>query len=85
MVGNPPYMKVKDRRLLSLYKRSISNTDTNNIFSFFIEKALQLSDVVSLIVPKSLINAPEFDKTRQLMNEKAITHIVDFGEKVLKA
>lgn len=84
VVGNPPYMKVKDKRLLSFYKQSVINTDTNNIFSFFIEKALQLGDVVSLIVPKSLINAPEFGKTRQLMNEKAITHIIDFGEKGFK-
>lgn len=84
VVGNPPYMKVKDRKLLGMYKQSVFNTDTNNIFSFFIEKALQLGDVVSLIVPKSLINAPEFGKTRQLMNGKAITHIVDFGEKGFK-
>ena len=84
VVGNPPYMKVKDKSLLSAYKKSVVNTDTSNIFSFFIEKAMQLGDVVSLIVPKSLINAPEFGKTRQLMNEKAITHIVDFGEKGFK-
>ena len=84
VVGNPPYMKVKDKVLLKLYKQSVKNTETSNIFSFFIEKALELSDVVSLIVPKSLINAPEFDKTRQLMNEYPITHIVDFGEKGFK-
>ena len=84
VVGNPPYMKVRDKGLLSAYKKSVINTDTSNIFSFFIEKAIQLGDVVSLIVPKSLINAPEFNKTRQLMNEKAITHIVDFGEKGFK-
>lgn len=84
VVGNPPYMKVKDKNLLKLYKQSVKNADTSNIFSFFIEKALELGDVVSLIVPKSLINAPEFDKTRQLMNENPITHIVDFGEKGFK-
>jgi len=84
VVGNPPYMKVKDKVLLKLYKQSVKNTETSNIFSFFIEKALELSDVVSLIVPKSLINAPEFDKTRQLMNEYPIAHIVDFGEKGFK-
>lgn len=84
VVGNPPYMKVKDKNLLKTYKQSVVNTDTNNIFSFFIEKAIDLGDVVSLIVPKSLINAPEFDKTRQLMNEHPITNIVDFGEKGFK-
>ena len=84
VVGNPPFMKVKDKSLLKRYKQSVTNTDTNNIFSFFIEKALQLGDVVSLIVPKSLINAPEFNKSRQLLNGYAITHIVDFGEKAFK-
>jgi len=84
IVGNPPYMKVRDKKLLNVYKKAAYNTDTSNIFSFFIEKALQIGDIVSLIVPKSLINAPEYDKTRQLMNEKAITHIIDFGEKGFK-
>ena len=84
VVGNPPYMKVKDKALLKAYKQSVVNTDTNNIFSFFIEKSIELGDVVSLIVPKSLINAPEFDRTRQLMNEFPITNIVDFGEKGFK-
>ena len=84
VVGNPPYMKVKDKGLLKAYKQSVINTDTNNLFSFFIEKAIELGDVVSLIVPKSLINAPEFDKTRQLMNVHPITNIVDFGEKGFK-
>lgn len=84
VVGNPPYMKVKDKALLKAYKQSVANTDTNNIFSFFIEKSLELGDVVSLIVPKSLINAPEFNRTRQLMNEYPITNIVDFGEKGFK-
>ena len=84
VVGNPPYMKVKDKFLLKAYKQSVTNTDTNNIFSYFIEKSIELGDVVSLIVPKSLINAPEFDRTRQLMNELSITNIVDFGEKGFK-
>ena len=84
IVGNPPYMKVRDKKLLNAYKKTVHNTDTSNIFSFFIEKALQIGDIVSLIVPKSLINAPEYDKTRQIMNEKSITHIIDFGEKGFK-
>lgn len=84
VVGNPPYMKVMDKALLKRYKQDVQNTDTSNIFSFFIEKALQIGDVVSLIVPKSLINAPEFGGTRQVMNALPITHITDFGEKGFK-
>lgn len=84
VVGNPPYMKVSDKNLLKQYKQSVANTETNNIFSFFIEKALQIGDVVSLVVPKSLINAPEFGGTREIMNQLPITNIVDFGEKGFK-
>ena len=69
VVGNPPYMKVKDKKLLKEYKQNVINTDTNNIFAFFIEKALALGDVVSLIVPKGLVSVPEFQKTRRVMNE----------------
>lgn len=85
VVGNPPYMKItKDKELLSKYKEGMYNTDTNNIFSFFIEKAIKIGNIVSLIVPKSLINAPEFNKTRNLMKSKSINAIIDFGEKGFK-
>ncbi len=85
IIGNPPYKKItKEKSLLAAYKRNCYNQDTNNIFSFFIEKALRLSKIVSLIVPKSLINAPEFNKTRELMSKYAITNLLDFGEKGFK-
>ena len=74
----------KEKELLSKYKSNIYNKDTNNIFSFFIEKAMKIGNVVSLIVPKSLINAPEFNLTRSLMKGKRVTHIIDFGEKGFK-
>lgn len=85
VIGNPPYMKItKDKKLLAKYKENAINKDTNNIFAFFIEKAMSLGNVVSLIVPKSLINAPEFNVTRDLMKAKRITKIIDFGEKAFK-
>jgi len=85
VVGNPPYMKItKEKELLAKYKANVYNNDTNNIFAFFIEKAVSLGNVVSLIVPKSLINAPEFNKTRALMTKHQIERIIDFGEKGFK-
>ena len=85
VVGNPPYMKItKEKELLAKYKVNTNNNETNNIFAFFIEKAISLGDVVSLIVPKSLINAPEFNKTRSLMEKHQIERIIDFGEKGFK-
>ena len=85
VVGNPPYMKItKDKKLLSAYKSNVYNKETNNIFSFFIEKSMKLGRVVSFIVPKSLINAPEFNLTREIMKTKRIERIIDFGEKGFK-
>ncbi len=85
VIGNPPYKKItKEKSLLAKYKANLFNQDTNNIFSFFIEKSLRLGNVVSLIVPKSLINAPEFNKTRELLNNYEISNIIDFGEKGFK-
>ena len=85
IVGNPPYKKIiKEKTKLSHYKANAYNDDTNNVFAFFIEKAMWLGDTVSLIVPKSVINAPEFNKTRKLMNKHRISRIIDFGEKGFK-
>lgn len=85
VIGNPPFKKLtNNKKLLLEYKKNIQNTQTNNLFSFFIEKSLKLGKIVSLIVPKSLINAPEFDKTRILFEELSITKITDYGEKGFK-
>lgn len=85
VIGNPPYMKLsKDKSLASLYKQDAQNKETNNIFAFFIERVLTLGKYVSLIVPKSLINSPEFNQTRNLMSKYAITNIIDYGEKGFK-
>lgn len=85
VVGNPPFKKITNaKNLLLSYKKNVVNTDTNNIFSFFIEKSLEIGRVVALIVPKSLINSPEFNRTRQMLEKLKITKITDFGEKGFK-
>ncbi|WP_312396873.1 DNA cytosine methyltransferase [Chryseobacterium sp.] len=85
VVGNPPYYKLtNDKKLLESYKKNIFNTTTNNVFSFFIEKSLKISSCVAFIVPKSLINSPEFNLTRELLKESNIEKICDFGEKGFK-
>jgi len=85
VVGNPPYKKITTNpALLSLYKSNARNHQTNNLFAFFIEKAISLGSFVSLIVPKSLINAPEFDTTRTILKEQNLLKICDYGEKGFK-
>ena len=85
VVGNPPYKKLTNNQgLLSLYKFNARNSETNNLFSFFIEKAISLGNFVSLIVPKSLINSPEFNITREILKEQNLLKICDYGEKGFK-
>ncbi|TRX70724.1 DNA cytosine methyltransferase [Carboxylicivirga sp. M1479] len=85
VVGNPPYMKLtNDKSRLENYRKGMFNTNTNNLFSFFIEKALKIADYVSLVVPKSLLNAPEFNKTREILTKYNLEKICDYGEKGFK-
>ncbi|MEC4114958.1 DNA cytosine methyltransferase [Myroides pelagicus] len=85
VIGNPPYYKLtNDKKLLESYKKDIYNSATNNVFSFFIEKALKITKCLAFIVPKSLINAPEFNLTRKLLAEHNLVKICDFGEKGFK-
>lgn len=85
VVGNPPYGKVTNNKaLLGQYKLNTQNKNTNNLFAFFIEKSISIAKYVSLIVPKSLINSPEFNQTRVLLENKNLHSITDYGEKAFK-
>jgi len=85
VIGNPPFGDISENKvLLNSYKRNKYNSETNNLFSFFLEKAIQQGDIVGLIIPKSFLSAPEFNKTRELVSSFAIEKITDYGEKGFK-
>ena len=85
VIGNPPFSKtVVDSTLLKKYKKNVFNDDTNNLCSFFLEKSIRLSNYVALVFPKFLLNTPEFAKSRELLEKKAVDCIIDFGEKGFK-
>ena len=77
-------MVSKNKDLLDIYKSERFNRETNNIFSYFIEKCFELGEVVSLIVPKSLLNAPEFNMTRDFLLKYDLQKVCDYGEKAFK-
>lgn len=85
ILGNPPYLKItKQPKLLKEYKKNLINKKTNNLFSFFIEKAYQLKFTqLSFIVPKNLISTPEFNLTKDLIM-KNISQITDYNEFAFK-
>jgi DNA (cytosine-5)-methyltransferase 1 len=85
VVGNPPFKKLtRNSELLARYKQGAYNTHTNNLFSFFIEKSISLGSYVSLIVPKSIINTPEFNLSRDLLKQHNLKKLCDYGEKGFK-
>ncbi len=82
IIGNPPFYKMKasDKRLVT-YREHALNKKTTNICPFFLEKALKIGGYVSLVLPKFVLNTPEFAETRNILSGKAVDCIVDFGEK----
>lgn len=78
VIWNPPYWKIKDKTVLKKYK--FENKNTNNLFALFLEKALSVWKFISFIVPKSLLNSPEFWLTRTLIEQYSLTWIIDFWE-----
>lgn len=79
VIGNPPFSKVSGKTLKK-YLENNYNKDTKNLAELFLEKAIRISDYVSLIMPKNILNTSEFAKTRRLLKEKSVDYIHDFGE-----
>lgn len=79
VIGNPPFSKLKAKEAAKYLENNV-NKATKNTFEFFLEKALGLSDYVVMIVPKAMLNTPEFHVTREILAEKKVDCIQDFGE-----
>lgn len=83
VIGNPPFykMKAQDNSLYNKYKKNAINKNTRNICSFFLDKAVKISNYVALIFPKFILNTPEFKDTRDYLSERCVECVIDFGEK----
>jgi cytosine-specific methyltransferase len=79
VIGNPPFSKISGKNSKKYLDKNY-NKCTRNIAEMFLEKAMSNSDYVSLILPKNILNTPEFIDTRKLLKEKTIDYIHDFGE-----
>lgn len=84
VIGNPPYAKVTNYSLVKKYRKNSRITKSSNLFVWFLEKAIKDGEWVSLIVPKSVLNAPEYEEIRQIINNTHIASILDFGENGFK-
>lgn len=79
VIGNPPFSKLKGREAKKYLTRNY-NKATTNTFEFFLEMALRISRYVVMITPKALLNTPEFDMTRSMLEKLKVYAIDDFGE-----
>lgn len=80
MIGNPPFTKLKSGEPLELYQENAHNKNSANLFSYFLEVGLKISDYIVMITPKNLLNTPEFIKTRKQLETYRFDCILDFGE-----
>lgn len=83
VIGNPPFSKLKAKDITQYLKNNV-NKETTNTSEFFLEKSLSISDYVVMIMPKNLLNTPEFASTRKLLSTKRIDCIQDYGENGFK-
>lgn len=80
VIGNPPFSKTSGKTLKKYLEKNY-NKNTKNLAEIFLERATRISDYVSLILPKNILNTPEFIETRKFLKENnTIDYIHDFGE-----
>lgn len=82
VIGNPPFSKLK----ITQKKDYTSNYSdkVKNLSAFFLEKSLKISNFVSLVMPKNILNTPEYSEVRSMVRKKNVCSIIDFGEKGFK-
>ena len=83
IIGNPPFTKINGLYRKNLLKDNYNNKSTN-LAEFILEKSVKNSKFVSLIMPKNLLNTPEYDETRKFLLSYSIDSIIDFGENGFK-
>lgn len=76
IIGNPPFSKLSKN---SEYSVQLSD-GISNLAGAFLEKSLKISDYVSMIMPKNLLNTKDYRGTRELLAKIGVSHILDFGE-----
>ena len=64
VIGNPPFSKSTIGKQLEYYRSNSFNNHGVNSSAFFLEKALAIGNYVAMIMPKFLLNTPEFSATR---------------------
>lgn len=78
VIGNPPFQRITKREASNW-----GNTITN-LAGQFLLKAMNISKVVSLVMPKNFLSTPDYEDLRTFVKKKPINTIIDFGERGFK-
>ena len=82
VIGNPPFYKINaENKNYRQYIKNAINKKSNNLCSYFLDKSTQIANYVALILPKFILNTPEFLPTREYLSQEKVDSIIDFGEK----
>lgn len=84
IIGNPPFLKKNKVKNWEEYKQLFNDDISNNISSFFIQKAINLSNFVFMIMPKYFLHNSDFKNARDFVKKYKIKNVIDFGEKGFK-
>lgn len=84
IIGNPPFLKLSKKSGLEHYSSIFNDDITKNIAGFFLQKSLDISENVALILPKYFLHNNDFSATRETVNNFNMHTIVDFGENGFK-
>lgn len=80
VVGNPPFTKLSSKaKDVELCVQNNFNKTTRDVSEIFLEKCMQISDCVALILNKNILCAEEFFPTHELLRQVKIDSIIDFG------
>ena len=78
VIGNPPFQRITSKQA-SQYGNTITN-----LAGQFLLKAMTISNVTSLVMPKNLLATSDYKDLRELIQKRPINTIIDFGEKGFK-
>ncbi len=84
VVGNPPFTKISKRDIALGNRTYYCNYNSTNLASYFLEKSCNISNNVSMIMPKNILNTPEYKDTRDFLGNYNVSSILDFGENGFK-
>lgn len=80
IIGNPPFTKLSSKEILKYNLENKYSRNLTNLSGLFLEKSLIDGHNISFVLPKNLLNTPEYSETRNILKEYNVESILDFGE-----